>query len=122
TLSMHCRWEAFRGDTSDGQNFAFTAKKSSVFQLKMALDVFLVGNKDEKVCDFHVKGSYFDRSCTVYQGDRILAEMKRKHTVANVLLGKDTFIVVVQAGVDYAFIIALIIIIDEINKEGTEED
>lgn len=122
TFSMHNRWEAFRGDNSDDQNLLFAAKKSSVFQLKTALDVFMAANKDEKLCDFHVKGSYFDRSCTVYHADRIVAEMKRKHTVANVLLGKDTFLVVVQPGVDYAFIVALIVILDEINKEGTSED
>ncbi|KAH9309841.1 hypothetical protein KI387_037752 [Taxus chinensis] len=122
TLTMHCRWEAFRGDSSNDKNFAFTAKKSSVFQLKTALDVFMAGNKDEKVSDFHVKGSYFDRSCTIYQGGRILAEMRRKYTVKNVLLGKDTFAVIVQPGVDYAFVIALIIILDEINKEGTQQD
>lgn len=122
TFTMHRRWEAFKGENSDRQSFLFAAKKSSLFQLKTALDVFMAGNKDEKLCDFHVKGSYFDRSCTVYQGDRIVAEMKRKYTVANVLLGKDTFSVIVQPGVDYAFIAALIVILDEINKEGTSDD
>ncbi|GLJ38517.1 hypothetical protein SUGI_0784930 [Cryptomeria japonica] len=121
-LSMHRRWEAFRGDNSDDKNFAFSARKSSIFQLKTALDVFMAGNRDEKYSDFRIKGSYFDRSCTIYQGDRILAQMKRRYTITNVLLGKDTFAVLVQPGVDYAFIIALIIILDEINKDRHDEE
>ncbi|GLJ38538.1 hypothetical protein SUGI_0785290 [Cryptomeria japonica] len=115
-FSLHRRWEAFRGNISNQQSYAFAAKKSSVFQRKTALDVFMAGNRDEKLCDFHVKGSYFDRSCTIYQGNRIVAEMKRKYTVKNVLLGKDTFLVMVQPGVDYAFIVALIVILDYMNE------
>uniref|UniRef100_A0A0D6R3E9 Protein LURP-one-related 15 n=1 Tax=Araucaria cunninghamii TaxID=56994 RepID=A0A0D6R3E9_ARACU len=121
TFTMHRTWEAYRGNSSDQQNFLFTARKSSMIQLKTALDVFLAGNKDEKHTDFHVKGSFLERSCTIYRGDRIVAEMKRKHTVTNVLLGKDTFVVVMQPGIDYAFIVALIVLLDEINDDRKDD-
>ncbi|KAH9309842.1 hypothetical protein KI387_037753 [Taxus chinensis] len=120
-ISMHRRWEAFRGDNTNYKNFSFAAKKSSMFQLKTTLDVFLAGNKDEKVSDFRVKRSNLDQSCTVYQGNRILAEMKRKYTETNELLGKDMFAVTVEAGVDYAFIVALILILDEISKDRPDQ-
>ncbi|KAH9309843.1 hypothetical protein KI387_037754 [Taxus chinensis] len=111
-ISMHRRWEAFKGDKI--QEIVFTVKKSSIFQLKTALDVFLVSNTDQKVRDFHVEGSYFDRQCTILQGDRVVAEMKREFTMRNELL-KNRFAVMVEAGVDCAFIVALVIILDEIS-------
>lgn len=45
-------------------------------------------------------------------------QMKRKYTIKNVLLDKDTFSMLVQPGVDYSFIV----ILGEIHKEGTSED
>ncbi|KAH9308351.1 hypothetical protein KI387_036262, partial [Taxus chinensis] len=53
TFSTHCKWEAFKGADSNDKNFAFPAKKSSLFQLKTMLEVFMAGNKDDKVSDFH---------------------------------------------------------------------
>lgn len=48
--------------------------------------------------------------------------MKKHHTVGSVLLGKDTFGVTVYPNVDYAFIVALIIVLDEINKDRNGSD
>lgn len=44
--------------------------------------------------------------------------MHKKHTVSSVLFGKDNFMVTVYPGIDYAFIVALIVILDEINAES----
>ncbi|KAF5762682.1 putative tubby-like protein [Helianthus annuus] len=68
-ISVHNRWVVFRGDSSDSKDLIFTAKQSSLIQLKTSLDVFLGYNDKENVCDFKVKGSWFDRSCTIYAGD-----------------------------------------------------
>lgn len=49
-----------------------------MFQLiKPKLDVFLAPNKEMKECDFHVKGSWIDRSSTIYAGksDVIVAQV-----------------------------------------------
>ena len=43
--------------------------------------------------------------------------MKPKRTISNVLLGRDTFVVTVNPGADYAFVVALVVILDEIKKE-----
>ncbi|TVU39955.1 hypothetical protein EJB05_13399, partial [Eragrostis curvula] len=91
-LSMHNRWEVFRGDSTEARYLLFTAKRSSVMQLKTDMDVFLAGNTTQQVCDFKMKGSYFERSCAFYLGnsDIMIARMDRKYTVSNVMLGKDT--------------------------------
>ncbi|CAN6197337.1 unnamed protein product [Urochloa humidicola] len=118
-FSMHHRWEVFRGDSSNASDLLFTVKKSSIIQLKTELDVFLASNTAEQVCDFKIKGSYFERSCTFYLGNSntLIAQMNRQYTVSNVLRGKDTFGVTVFPHVDYVFIAALVVILDEINRE-----
>ncbi|XP_020252353.1 protein LURP-one-related 10-like [Asparagus officinalis] len=123
-LSAHRRWQVFRGDSSDSKDQLFSVKKSSLLQFRTQLDVFLASNTSQRVCDFKIKGSYFERSCTIYLGDcnTIVAQMKKHHTVGSVLLGKDTFGVTVYPNVDYAFIVALIVILDEINKDRDDGD
>lgn len=74
---MHDRWQAFRGDSSDPKDLIFTLKRSSMFQLKAKLDVFLASNTSEQICDFKIKGSWLERSCVVYAGesDNIVAQV-----------------------------------------------
>ncbi|TXG58922.1 hypothetical protein EZV62_016751 [Acer yangbiense] len=90
-------------------------------KLKTKLDVFLANNTKEEVCDFKVKGSWFERSCVFYAGesDTVVAQMHKKHSVQSILIGKDKFMVTVFPNIDYAFIIALIVILDAINKEDS---
>ncbi|KAJ1288675.1 hypothetical protein BS78_02G106000 [Paspalum vaginatum] len=118
-FSMHRTWKVFRGDSTAANALLFTVKKASVFQLKTKLDVFLAGNNTDHLCDFRIKGNYFDRSCTFYRGNSniMIAEMKRKLTLPNVLLGMDTFSVTVFPQVDYVFIAALVVILDEIHRD-----
>ena len=44
-------------------------------------------------------------------------QMDKKHTVQNVALGKDTCVVTVYPNVNHAFIVALVVILHEINEE-----
>ncbi|URE07587.1 BTB POZ domain containing protein [Musa troglodytarum] len=118
--SAHQRWRVFRGESTDSKDLLFSVKKSRLLQFKTTLHVFMASNTNEDACDFKIKGSYSERSCTVYLGesDSILAQMRRKYTVKNVLLGKDTFCVTVYPNVDYAFVASLILILDEINTRS----
>ncbi|XP_058214713.1 protein LURP-one-related 10-like [Rhododendron vialii] len=119
-LTAHKRWQVYRGDSTDAKDLLFSAKKSSLIQFKTQLDVFLAANTKEDVCDFKIKGSWFERSCTIYLGitSTIIAQMHRKHSVQSIVLGKDTFSVTVYPHVDYAFIVALVVVLEEINKNG----
>ncbi|XP_007017093.2 PREDICTED: protein LURP-one-related 10 [Theobroma cacao] len=122
-MTVHDRWQIFRGESTEEKDVIFTVKRSSLIQLKTKLYVFLANNQKEDVCDFRVEGSWLERSCVVYSGDSntILAQMHKKHSVEGVLLGKDKFMVTVYPNVDYAFIVALIAILDGINKESDSE-
>lgn len=48
--------------------------------------------------------------------------MHRKHSVQSIVLGKDTFGVTVYPNVDYAFIVALVVILEEINEDRKDDD
>ncbi|KAH7514716.1 hypothetical protein FEM48_Zijuj11G0120100 [Ziziphus jujuba var. spinosa] len=123
-LTAHRRWQAFRGDSSDAKDLLFSLKKSSMLQLKTQLDVFLAANTKEDVFDFKIKGSWFERSCIIYgpDGKTIIAQMHKHHTAQSLLLGKDTFGVTVYPHVDYAFIVALVVILYEINEDRSGDD
>lgn len=67
-LTAHNRWQVFRGESTDSKDMIFSAKRSSMIQLKTKLHVFLANNTREDVCDFRVEGSWFERSCSIYLG------------------------------------------------------
>ncbi|CAA0836228.1 Protein LURP-one-related 15 [Striga hermonthica] len=121
-LSARSRWQVFRGESTDPKDMLFSVRRSSFLQLKTKLDVFLASNVSEQVCDFRVEGNWFESSCVIYAGksNNIVAQMKRNHTAQSLLLGKDNFGVTVYPNVDYAFIIALIVLLEEINTDGLE--
>ncbi|KAM7526565.1 hypothetical protein LguiA_016467 [Lonicera macranthoides] len=123
-LTAHSRWQVFRGDSSDSKDLLFTAKKSSIIQFRTELDVFLSNKNKQNVCDFKVKGSWLDKSCIIYAANssNIIAQMHTKHTVESIMLGKETFGVTVYPNVDYAFIVALVVILNEINEDKDDKN
>ncbi|KAL6002934.1 hypothetical protein ACLOJK_023156 [Asimina triloba] len=76
--TMHDRWQAFRGDSSDSKDCLYSVKKSSLIQFKTSLDVFLAGNTKEQVPDFKIHGSFFERSCTITNGDGSIVVAQRE--------------------------------------------
>ncbi|KAJ6865498.1 hypothetical protein NC651_035914 [Populus alba x Populus x berolinensis] len=108
--TMHRRWEAFRGESKEEKDLLFTAKKSKLFQFKTELVA--------------VKGGYGESSCSILLGDSntMLAQMHRLHSLTTMILDTDSFGVTVYPNVDYAFIVALVVILDEINADRSGED
>ncbi|KAG6433720.1 hypothetical protein SASPL_105335 [Salvia splendens] len=123
-LSAHRRWQVFRGESTDSKKMLFSVRKSSMIQFKTKLEVFVAANSKEDRCDFRIEGSWFERSCTIYAGDtdNVIAQMRRKHSAQSILLGKDTFCVTIYPNVDHAFIVALVVILEEINEDRSGED
>ncbi|EYU41982.1 hypothetical protein ABFS82_10G007700 [Erythranthe guttata] len=118
-MSARRRWEAFRGDSTDERDILFSVRKSSFFQINTNLDVFMASNTSEDVCDFRIEGNLFESKCVIYAGNsnNIIAQMHRNHSAESILLGKDSFGVTVYPNVDYAFIVSLIVILEEINTD-----
>ncbi|KAL0310045.1 UNVERIFIED_CONTAM: protein LURP-one-related 15 [Sesamum radiatum] len=120
-LSAHRRWQVFRGGSSDYVDLLFTTKNSSLVQFKIELDIFLAGNEGNNSWDFKVVGNWVERSCIVYDKDSTpVAQIQKKRTFGGIVLGKDTLKVTVYPQVDYAFIVALIVILYEIKWDGKD--
>ncbi|KAJ7947169.1 Protein LURP-one-related 15 [Quillaja saponaria] len=109
-MSMHERWEIYRGESTEPKDLIFTVKRSSVFQWKAKLHVFLANNTAQEKCDFRVENNiiYADESST------IVAHMEKRTGFRSFLFGKDKFKLTVYPNIDFAFIVTLIVILDEI--------
>ncbi|KAL8153630.1 hypothetical protein V2J09_011390 [Rumex salicifolius] len=122
-FSAHRRWYVYRGESSKEQDMLFTVKKSSIFQMRTRLDVFLAANSTkEEVPDFHIEGKFMESGCTISLGNTttVVAQMHRNHSIQSLVFDKDTYAVTVYPNVDYAFIVALIVVLHEINADRND--
>ncbi|KAK6145632.1 hypothetical protein DH2020_022452 [Rehmannia glutinosa] len=113
-ISWHQKWAVHRGESLDARNLLYTVQKSNGFQLKPQLEVFLATNLTGEICDFRVIGSYISQSFKVYKGDTLIAEVKEKFKLGS--LGKGSFEARIYPGFDYAFIVSLLVMVDEIDS------
>ncbi|CAN7069108.1 unnamed protein product [Brassica rapa subsp. trilocularis] len=109
--SLHDGWTVHRGEGSDPRELMFTVKRSHALQWRARLDVIFQSHYG----NFSVVGTYFDDSAKVYHSNAVIAEVKEKTTFGGFFKGKQDFMVRINAGVDYAFIISLLIILNETN-------
>ncbi|OAY38340.1 hypothetical protein MANES_10G006900v8 [Manihot esculenta] len=107
-LSWWHKWKAHDGENSS----IFSVQQSHPFQIKKELHVFLADFKG-KSPDFLVIGSYTSLSFKVFKGHRLLAEIKHNFTLESFYKGKEKYNVTIYPEVDYAFIVALLVILDE---------
>ncbi|KAH8933663.1 hypothetical protein BDL97_18G041800 [Sphagnum fallax] len=110
-LSFHAAWHMYAGDS---EQLVCTVKKSSILQLRPSMNVFLASNTTERIPDFTLKGNFLERNLTIFHGQEAIAQVTRQITFTNLLIDKDTFGITVFPGADYAFVIALLVIMDAI--------
>ncbi|KAI3525751.1 hypothetical protein L1887_04804 [Cichorium endivia] len=118
-VTIHRRWQAFRGESTSAKDLIFSTKKSSVIQKVTELNVFLAENKEEAIGDYKVVGEWKKRSCTVYSNDgaTILAQMHDNHIDTCIHESEEnTFAITVSPNVDYVLVVALMVILYEVNK------
>ncbi|KAK7395017.1 hypothetical protein VNO78_15558 [Psophocarpus tetragonolobus] len=109
-MGSNGRCNVFMGESNDPSQLLFSTKKikksSKIPRGMIKLNVFLANNKDESMCDFRVVVNGSKSSCTVYAGESptaIIAKMENN----------GGFNVFVNPYVDYAFIVTLLMIINE---------
>ncbi|KAM0840136.1 hypothetical protein ACQ4PT_059859 [Festuca glaucescens] len=112
------RWEAFRGDgtSGSGDRLFVIVDKSRFFHKGLTLHVFLDGNSSgDRNPDFAVDSSCNGGPMTISRGgggdshDKDIAKIERKTTPA-----KNACTVLVEPGVDQAFVLALTVVVDQI--------
>eukprot|EP01018_Ginkgo_biloba_P036921 Gb_03480 [translate_table: standard] len=130
-LSLHQRWEGFTCNGVDGssEEAVFCIKRSWMLSRKTCVDVFMKPHMISSYfgwrhCDYHIEGSFRERSCTIYDRSTraIVAEVKRKRAANSetLMLGKDVFSLVVHPGGNRALIMSWIVVLDHINREDLD--
>ncbi|KAI3810492.1 hypothetical protein L1987_20108 [Smallanthus sonchifolius] len=114
-LTGHKRWKVYLGDSIAKSDMIFSTQAAHAIQSRTNVHVFLANKKRNKdAWDFKIKGSWSKRNCTIYMGDlsNVIAQMRTMEAPENARFVKDRFMLEVFANVDYAFIVALIAIVD----------
>ncbi|KAJ1416315.1 Tubby-like, C-terminal [Sesbania bispinosa] len=115
-MTAHNRWEVFLGESAAAQDLIFTIKRENIFHRKSP-DVFLVEFKTTTDCRYKVEALWSQRYFKVIgvQSHNVVAQTYNlPDPIQSTAFGED-FWVKVESYVDYAFIVALIVIISEIN-------
>eukprot|EP01018_Ginkgo_biloba_P039552 Gb_09869 [translate_table: standard] len=119
--SLHSRWEGFLGEKLYGQKPLFTVRRSSILSTNASVEVFMNSSYFCRNCDYQVEGSFAQRCCTIHSASRrAVAEVKRKCATTGVMLGKDVFTLLVEPGIDRAFVMGLIVVLDHICPEEND--
>ncbi|KAG2324938.1 hypothetical protein Bca52824_007666 [Brassica carinata] len=120
-IRLKRKWEVHGGESKEKEDLLFTVQQSSAMSLKTSVDVFLAENNNVKkssTCDFHASGGYSNISFKVFKSDALIAGVgvTHKFTWGSYCKGKYNFRVSVNPEVDYAFIIALLVMVDDIEN------
>ncbi|CAK9186475.1 unnamed protein product [Ilex paraguariensis] len=106
-------WQGFKGDNSK-EDLIFRVERTINTLSKTEFDVFLAAEKcEDSNSDFKMKGSPFQRSCTIYKGNSIVAQTSRMYKLGfqNIWVSRLRFRLTIFPGfVDHALIVALIVI------------
>ncbi|XAR55766.1 hypothetical protein NMG60_11035966 [Bertholletia excelsa] len=107
-ITAHSRWEVYRGDSTSPKDLILSARRSAAIQLGTKLQVFYANNIGEEICDFRLEGSWSEGFYFIHDNESPtrIADMQRMAT--------DSLRVTVNAGVNYALVVSLIVILDEI--------
>ncbi|TYH73615.1 hypothetical protein ES332_D05G341600v1 [Gossypium tomentosum] len=114
-LSWKKQWQIYQGESSEKNHFLCSVQRSNALQMKNNLDVYLASSYMEDGPDFHVTGSFTSMSFKVWKGNSVIAEVMHNFTWGT-CMGKESFKLKVYPEVDYAFILALTVIMHETDK------
>lgn len=117
-ISIHDTWQAFKGETSET---LFSVKKEHATSRGgvEAYEVFVAGSPEAA---YVVKGDFPHRNYSiVFRGEAVAAEVSKKlFNLSSIFGGKNKYGVKVHAGVDTAFVAAIVVIIDSIHQEDKD--
>jgi len=119
-LSLQHEWQGFLGDFLDAQKPLFVMRRAAslLIPTKRLAEVYVCSsakrNKKKAHSDYRVEGCYNKRSFTLLNSfNEIVAEVKPKQVRSDIRLGGDVFNLTVSPGYDQAFVMGLIIVLDQ---------
>jgi len=120
-LSLQNEWQGFPGEFRDAQPlFVLKRAPSLLISRKSLAEVYMCSSAKRKKkkkphSDYRVEGCYAKRSFTLLNSfNEVVAEVKPKQVRSDIRLGGDVFDLTVRPGYDQAFVMGLIIVLDQI--------
>ncbi|GMH16583.1 hypothetical protein Nepgr_018424 [Nepenthes gracilis] len=121
-LSIHKQWNGYAYDYEGLQKMVFCVRQPLPFlsrnsPIRISIDPRSGCGRD---WHFEIKGCFPERNCTIIDSQaNIIAQIGVKEEVEKVMTSKDVYHVVVKAGIDQAFVIGVIAVLDYIFNEST---
>jgi len=120
-LSLQNEWQGFPGEFRDAQKPLFVVRRASLrISSKNLAEVYVrsstkTKSKNKRDSDYRVEGCYTKRSFTLLNRfNEVVAEVKPKQVRSDIRLGGDVFNLTVRPGYNQAFVMGLIIVLDQI--------
>ncbi|KAG4206707.1 hypothetical protein ERO13_A03G024700v2 [Gossypium hirsutum] len=106
-------WQGFKGDGGD-KDLIFKVQRVLTKFTRTELEVFLVSENQgqgELTCDLKVIGCHFQRSCTIYKGDSIVAQTSLMHKLRKICVSRSKFRLTMFPSLeDPSLVVALVVI------------
>ncbi|CAM8972014.1 unnamed protein product [Rhodiola kirilowii] len=122
-LHVHRQWRGFTPNYEGTQKLAFILKdhKKTCFPLNNTIRIWTHPRMNNaKDWDFEIRGYFPDKDCSIvdHQGN-IIAQLGMIKEIKELMSTQDLYHVVVTAGVDQAFVIGIIAVLDSLYGEST---
>ncbi|CAN4096503.1 unnamed protein product [Withania somnifera] len=121
-LSMERKWRGYSKDFEGSEKLVFCLKEpnNSCFFKKMPIKISIESNdyKDNK--NLQIAGYFPDRACRIIDPyGNVVAKVGGRKEVQQVMPSKDVYTLTIKAGIDQAFIVGIIAILDYIYDGST---
>ncbi|EOA31502.1 hypothetical protein CARUB_v10014688mg [Capsella rubella] len=119
-VTMRYKWEVYKGESTESEDLLFSAREPNLLSFKTSLDVTLPPNKSSTDVtsiepDFRTLGRYIGSSFKLFEPihNTLLAEVVHDFTWGGLIRGSYCFKVRVNPYVDFALVVALLVITDD---------
>ncbi|CAH2054117.1 unnamed protein product [Thlaspi arvense] len=119
-VKMRYKWEVYKGETTESEDLLFSVREPNMFSFKTSLDVSLPPQQSSTDItslepDFRTYGRYIGSSFKLFEPihNTLLAEVVHDFSWGGLIIGSYSFKVRVSPYVDFAFVVALLVIADD---------
>uniref|UniRef100_A0A1J3DKI4 Protein LURP-one-related 9 n=1 Tax=Noccaea caerulescens TaxID=107243 RepID=A0A1J3DKI4_NOCCA len=121
-VTMRYKWEVYKGESTEVEDILFSAREPNLFSFKTLLDVSLPPQQplittdiSSVEPDFRTSGRYIGSSFKLFEPihNTLLAEVVHDFSWRGLITGNYSFKVRVNPYVDFAFVVALLVIVDD---------
>uniref|UniRef100_A0A1J3IJT1 Protein LURP-one-related 9 n=1 Tax=Noccaea caerulescens TaxID=107243 RepID=A0A1J3IJT1_NOCCA len=121
-VTMRYKWEVYKGESTEVEDILFSAREPNLLSFKTLLDVSLPPQQPSITTDissvepdFRTSGRYIGSSFKLFEPihNTLLAEVVHDFSWRGLITGNYSFKVRVNPYVDFAFVVALLVIVDD---------